>query len=507
MGEAASKLDPVAAAYLISSLYAGLLPSDLRAELGIYYTPAPLAARLLDQATAAGVNWSSCRVLDPACGGGAFLAPVAQRMVKELSHLEAAELVNLLSTRLRGFEVDPFAAWMSQVFLEVSVMPVVRAAQRRLPQLVDVRDALRTDRRDGGYDLVIGNPPYGRVTLPTPLRQRFARSLYGHANLYGVFTDLALRLATPVGVVAYVTPTSFLAGEYFTRLRQLLAAEAPPVTIDLIAQRRGVFDGVLQEALLATYRRGSQASNACVHFLDASDEHTISVSPVGDFSLPAESGQPWIIPRTPSQAPMVRVLRRLPHRLADWGYSISTGPLVWNRHKEQLFRDSVSGSYPVIWAEAVSRDGHFSFKPTKKNHKPFFRPSPGDQWLVVRRPCVLVQRTTAKEQHRRLIAALLPLRFLRQHTAVTVENHLNMVYPTSARPIVPQQVVASFLNSTAADDAFRCISGSVAVSAYELEALPVPPPQEVAKIAALLESGADARSIDMLWSHLYSRSS
>ena len=36
------------------------------------------------------------------------------------------------------------------------------------------------------------------------MRRRYRRSLYGHANQYGVFTDLALRWTVPGGVIAYV---------------------------------------------------------------------------------------------------------------------------------------------------------------------------------------------------------------------------------------------------------------------------------------------------------------
>jgi adenine-specific DNA-methyltransferase len=39
---------------------------------------------------------------------------------------------------------------------------------------------------------------------------------------------------------------------------------------------------------------------------------------------------------------------------------------------------------------------------------------------------VLVQRTTAKEQHRRLISAEMPAELIAQHGRITVENHLNM---------------------------------------------------------------------------------
>ena len=43
----------------------------------------------------------------------------------------------------------------------------------------------------------------------------------------------------------------------------------------------------------------------------------------------------------------------------------------------------------------------------------------------------LVQRTTAKEQNRRLIAAELPASFIKKHGAVVVENHVNMVRPAN----------------------------------------------------------------------------
>ena len=89
---------------------------------------------------------------------------------------------------------------------------------------------LASERR--GYDLVVGNPPYGKVTLTESMRKYFARSVYGHANLYALFTDLALRITDTGGIVAFVTPTSFLSGQYFKALRNTLATEAPPVCID-----------------------------------------------------------------------------------------------------------------------------------------------------------------------------------------------------------------------------------------------------------------------------------
>src|SRR5215469_6179455 len=64
MGNAAGTLEPLAAAYLISATYTAMLPDETRSRLGAYYTPPPLAERLVSMATSAGVNWQTCRVLD-----------------------------------------------------------------------------------------------------------------------------------------------------------------------------------------------------------------------------------------------------------------------------------------------------------------------------------------------------------------------------------------------------------------------------------------------------------
>ncbi|HVR07819.1 MAG TPA: N-6 DNA methylase, partial [Thermoanaerobaculia bacterium] len=288
LGEQAASLDTNLAAYQIGLAYSGMLPRERRAELGIYYTPPALTTRLIARATEAGVEWDRCRVLDPACGGGAFLAPVAQRILDELPGCNPRVLVENIAARLRGYEIDPFGAWLSQVSLDAVLLPACRAARCAAPMLVTVCDSLERRPPDERFDLVIGNPPYGRVRLDPIRRQRFKRSLYGHANVYGLFTDLAVQFVKPGGVVAFVTPTSFLAGEYFKNLRLLLGASAPPRNIDFVDVRKGVFDDVLQETMLATYRQGATVGRVAVHEIALNGAGGLAVEKAGDFDLPVD---------------------------------------------------------------------------------------------------------------------------------------------------------------------------------------------------------------------------
>ena len=503
IGRAAAGLDVLDASYMIGVLYTGMMPARFRARLGAYYTPPALCERLLDMATEAGVDWRSARVLDPACGGGAFLAPVARRMAE--SHKESSPKIALknIQRRLSGFERDPFAAWISQVFLDVTLGDLCSEAGTRLHSVVRVCDSLEQAPVGKGFELVVGNPPYGRITLSPELREKFRRSLFGHANLYGVFTDLALRFTRPGGVIAYVTPTSFLAGEYFKALRGLLGREAPPVSIDFIGKRKGVFADVLQEALLATYQRGGDPGVGRVHHLSEGPDGSIKATTAGAFNLPENPDQPWLMPRTEAQNALVSQAGMLPYRLADYGYKVSTGPLVWNRHKPSLRDRPGKGRYPLVWAESVRSEGVFKFRAEKRNHKPYFEPRTNEFWVVTDFPCVLLQRTTAKEQCRRLIAAELPATFIEDHGAVVIENHLNMIKPLNGTPRVAPAALAVLLNSNVVDQVFRCINGSVAVSAYELEALPLPPPGDMKKIERLMKKRVTRETLERAVERLY----
>ena len=503
IGTVASGLDVLDASYLIGVLYTGMMPGGVRARLGAYYTPPALCERLLDMATEAGVDWCLARVLDPACGGGAFLVPVARRMAESLKDGNVRAALESIQRRLNGFERDPFAAWMSQVFLDAALGDLFGEAGVRLQTVVRVCDSLEQAPVGEGFDLVVGNPPYGRITLSPELREKFRRSLFGHANLYGVFTDLALRFTRTGGVIAFVTPTSFLSGEYFKGLRRLLGREAPPVSIDFLGERKGVFADVLQETLLAAYRRGGDPGAGTVHFLSARPDGAIERTTAGAFNLPENLGEPWLMPRTEAQSALVRRVDGLPYRLADYGYTVSTGPLVWNRHRPGLRDRPGKGRYPLVWAESVRAEGVFEFRAERRNHKPWFEPKANECWVVTDVPCVLLQRTTAKEQCRRLIAAELPAAFIEEHGAVVVENHLNMIKPLNGAPRVSPAALAVLLNSGVVDQVFRCINGSVAVSAYELEALPLPPPEDVKEIERLVKMQAKRETLERAVERLY----
>lgn len=480
-----------AASAEIGRLYSSLLTEKHRGTNGIFYTPPLLVCRLLDSAEAAGHDWTMGKVIDPSCGAGAFLVEAASRMVRALGPADPAIVVAAISGRLRGWDLDPFAAWLSQLCVEASLLSQVIASGKRLSSITEARNSLAGwDGHAGGYALVMDNPAFGKLKDSIATRNRFRRSLHGHPNLYGLFMDLAVHLAAAKGgIVAYLTPTSYLGGQYFKALRRLLAREAPPVSIDIVDSREGVFEQVLQEVALSVFRRGSPRRTARCAVLHVNTDG-IHVDPAGTLVLPKDPEAAWLMPRQSADVPFVERMLSMPGRLSDWGYAVSTGPLVWNRKKASLHDDPRPSSVPVVWAESVTGQGGFRLKPEKRGHAAFYAPAgPADPNLVAA-PCVLIQRTTSKEQQRRLVSAVLPKAVIVAHGKVAVENHLNMVIAARRKPAVPMTIVAAFFASETADRIIRCINASVAVSASEIAAMPLPPAAAI--VAAMTKRDPEA---------------
>ena len=68
------------ATYWLSSAYAQLAGEERRKQLAMFFTPPSLTSRLLDDLSTSGVDFAVRKFCDPACGGAAFLAPIATRM-------------------------------------------------------------------------------------------------------------------------------------------------------------------------------------------------------------------------------------------------------------------------------------------------------------------------------------------------------------------------------------------------------------------------------------------
>ena len=83
--------------------------------------------------------------------------------------------------------------------------------------------------RDGGFDVVVGNPPYVRQELLSdikPYLQREYRSYHGMADLYVYFYERGLRLLRPGGLLSMIVTNKWMKSGYGEPLRRFFADSA-----------------------------------------------------------------------------------------------------------------------------------------------------------------------------------------------------------------------------------------------------------------------------------------
>lgn len=199
------------------------------------------------------------RVVDPACGSGAFLIEAFDQLFTEyqraVDHLTALERQQvrvfdpdraILQNNLYGVDLNAEA-------IEIARLSIWIKTAQRGKVLTDLDHNVRpgnsvvhdpaVDERafdwravfpevfaQGGFDVVIGNPPYVRAELLSEpvkrhLQARF-RTWHGTADLYTYFYELGMELLRPGGRLSYIVTNKWLKSGYGEPLREFFAREA-----------------------------------------------------------------------------------------------------------------------------------------------------------------------------------------------------------------------------------------------------------------------------------------
>ncbi|WJY64680.1 Eco57I restriction-modification methylase (plasmid) [Corynebacterium atrinae] len=466
----------------VGEAYVGALSSAIRSRHGRHYTPQELSSHLWAQVRRArGFNHPKAQPLDglvrdPACGAGALLLPVLREHLRATTDINPRFVLASLPKLIEGIDNDPAAVWIANLVLAAEMLPTLaripESDRRPLPTLCRVGDGLAPS--DQQAQIIVMNPPYGRVKLSDEERERFADVVYGHANLYGIFMAAAEDHLADDGVLAALVPTSFLSGRYFSPLRNRLSSAVRLREVSFVEKRAGVFSSVLQETCLVAFTRQRTRLTTITEIRGDGEMPIAQVpTPRGDH--------PWVLPRRSDLAAVSAAASQMPLNLASAGWKVSTGPLVWNRRAKDLSDTSGPGAVPIIWA--ADFDGGVLHTDERRSRMRYITLSSDKERTVMTLtdPAILVQRTSAPEQTRRLTTVHLTQEDLdRLGGAVVVENHVNVIRPSTSQPALSMRLLGRVLATNALDAVARCISGSVALSAFELSALPLPDEETLA---------------------------
>jgi len=174
---------------MLGRAFEGLMAEEERKRSGSFYTPPHLVTQAVDAALSCSLEshgaedipafWTSLRVLDPACGSGAFLVQALETLDARAAaagdtRSEHERRRAILARCIFGVDKQPMAVWLCELRLWLSVVIACDASRIEdiapLPNLdhhIRVGDALT------GGTLQFAAPTAGRLTR---LRERYTRA-------------------------------------------------------------------------------------------------------------------------------------------------------------------------------------------------------------------------------------------------------------------------------------------------------------------------------------------
>ena len=374
-----------------------------RKKLGQYFTPKSIRELLISKLP----KKDNADILDPACGSGEFLLSCKKYFKNPI---------------LYGFDID-------KKLINISSKLVKNASIKNF-------DFLNIDINKKKYDYIIGNPPYFELKLNEEIKKKYFDIIKGRVNIFSLFIKTGLDLLKDGGYLAYVVPPSMNNGAYFSKLREYIIKNSSLEYLHIIDGADNFHLANQKVMLIILKKTNSKKSSKYIFkknritiftedkkFLNKAYKNTVS--------------------------------------LKDIGYTVKTGSIIWNEHKEKLTNDK-NNSTLLIWASNIN-NGKIIIGYTKG--KPQYIKNISND-LIIKSRVVVVNRITGSSKDINIKAAIV------NEKEFVCENHVNVIYMSkNANCNYSLEDIFKALQDKTNIKVMRLISGNTQISKTELERL------------------------------------
>ncbi len=286
------------------------LVSGKRKKMGIYYTPSYIVDYIVRNTIGEYCKNKSLdevlniKIVDPACGSGSFLIRAFQELINIVEErlkkgekskrwdsfrdykerLTLGQKATLLLNCIYGVDLDEKAVELAQLNLLLKILEeeTRETKNKRLPNLLNNiknGNSLISDSRfdkafnwnaqfsevfsNGGFDVVIGNPPYvNNRNLPTEQKKFFEKNYktsFQQYDLYVLFYEKSLEIMKQGGYLGFITPNKFTITKYGEPLRKLILENELKSIVDV--SQLNVFDDASTYPYVVIIRKNHSIKN------------------------------------------------------------------------------------------------------------------------------------------------------------------------------------------------------------------------------------------------------
>ena len=467
-----------------------------RKELGQFFTD-PKIAQYMASMVHEIVGVEKINVLDAGAGEGILTSFAAQRLV-DLGHTNIHAVL---------YEIDQD---LLPVLHENMVYVKDKLKESNATFSFEIRNKdfimTRPDWREKNYHVSIINPPYFKISAKDSPYSGATLDLFtGNPNIYASFIAVVSACLAPGGQMVAIVPRSFTNGLYFKSFRYYLINRLSLSRIHIFKSRNNLFKnmGVLQENIICKYVKEPQRENieiwssVGIEDLSGSEKEFYSKELIFDTSTNLFFIR---IPESTEDANILKRVEKWKNAFEDYGYFISTGPIVEHRTKNYITnKTDLENTVPLMRMHNIKP---FQTCWTGKKEKDArFKLLDGyEKYITKNNVYVILKRFSSKDEKRRLVAGVHnPDEF--ESDVIGLENHLNYIGQNKKEfDINEARGLAALFNSTIMDRYFRSISGNTQVNATEIRLMKLPDKDKIIKIGSEIKKleKINQKNIDLI---------
>ena len=451
------------------------MPKSLRKSYGQFFTSSETASFMAEMLSVPDEK-RELTVLDPGAGSGILSAALVERL--ENTSIESITLVcyendqkilNLLQANLNYIAENS----------SVKILYDIRSENYILANYDDYNGTFEASVAPSKYDMIIGNPPYKKLSKDAPEALAMPDICYGAPNLYFLFMEMALFHLKDNCEMTFIIPRSWTSGAYFKYFRQKFFSECVIKQIHLFVSRDKVFDNesVLQETMIITVRKTQEKPDFITITTSNSNSDFSSITLFKapyDVVLSGDDCYVYLVTNE-DEVYILEGLNQWHDTLPSLGLKMKTGLTVDFRCRDSLRNEpestSENATVPLFYSQHI-QSGKVVFPIGKKN-----------EYILTEQPGLLqkntnylfVKRFTAKEEHRRLQCGVYLARKFADYSYISTQNKINFIDGLKELSECVVYGLYVIFNSTAYDRYYRVLNGSTQVNSTEVNSMPMPP--------------------------------